>query len=197
MTPQTEFFAHLAEAMTSLLNGVLKESAFALFRRSPEVVFGGPSGVVSPDFHLNMIGRSINESDKGTFNVPLPPDRFVVYRVPARVTASFTLVGRGIPAITSLKAYDKLYSYFFDHRSLEPFVPEGYRRRSGLYERLLSQKAEIKVRPDVAPITSGELFQFTFDYLALYHSGNPLREEVRTKQRVIEYSNDPNERSVL
>jgi hypothetical protein len=193
----SDFFASIAEGTTNLLRGVLRESGYSLFRKGPEVVFGKAPTGSDYDYHLVLVAQSVSELEKGTFNVAVPPDRFLVYRNPSRITISFALMANGLPSSQALRAHDKLYSYFFDNRAIDAFLPESLRGRVGLCDRLTSQKAELrmKVDPDGDKAwlyeSVPELFLFQFDYLALFHSGNPLREEVRTKQRVIDYSTDP------
>ncbi len=191
----TDYFTNLAQSMTLLLNGVLKDSA-SLFRRSPQVVFGSPLSAASQDFHLYIVGKSGLDQEKGTFLCESAQDKFVVFRNPSRMTISFSLVGTAVPSAIALRAYDKLCAFFFDSRTIDPFLPEGFKAFPALFDRMRAHKADIRIQSREPNTTRGEEFRFDFDYMALYHSGNPLREEHKTKQRVIDI-NDGTERSVL
>ncbi len=189
------FLNHLCESMAELLNGVVAERSFPFLRSTPQVVLTTPSDK-SPDLHLCVIERALVEDDKGSFNCALPPDRYLVFRNPVEMRVSFQLVGMGLNRMQSLGAYDRLTSFFFDNRSIEPFLPTSYAKYSSLFEKLKSRKAELKFRGQEKNFDPRQNFSFGFDYLALYHSGNPMREEQRVKTRVIEM-NDNYERNAL
>jgi len=191
-----DYFSYLAQSMTTLLNGVLKDNG-GLFRRSPQVVFGVPVTPVSGDFHLYIVGKSGLDHEKGTFLSEADNDKFLVFRNPTRLTVSFRLVGLNLPSSATLRAYDKLCAFFFDSKTIDPFLPDSLHKAPALFERLRACKAEIRMRELSldSPAMPREEFQFHFDYLALYHSGNALREEHKTKQRVIDL-NDSTERNV-
>ncbi len=196
MNGRTDYFANLAQSMTTLLNGVLKDNG-GLFRRAPQVVFGVPASTTSGDFHLYVVGKSGLDQEKGTFLSDNSKDKYLVFRNPTRLTVSFSLVGLNLPSSATLRAYDKLCAFFFDSKTFEPFLPESFQSVPTLFDRMKAHKAEIRMRevsfdPKSLP---REEFQFHFDYQALYHSGNPLREEYKTKQRVIDI-NDSTERNV-
>ena len=194
--PSTDYFSHLTRSVAQMLQSILCDQG-SIFRRGPQVVVGNaltPSGL---DFYLGMNQRRIHEQDKGTFSCPVASEKFLVFRNPVKVCVGFSLRANNFHAEHRMRAYDKLVSFFFDQKSIEPFLPLAYQEYPGLYGRLASAKAELRIND--APITDGsglDSFQFNFDYLALYHSGNPLREEQKTKQRVIEYFNGSTERSL-
>ncbi len=182
-----DYFNHVARAVVNLLNEVLKEEGNHFFRKTPQVVLGYSNG---DDYALTLGGNVQIEQDKGTFTAFMGEDRFMVFRNPGKITLPFSLAGQGTQ---SLKAYDRLMSYFFDHRSIDPFVPERFKMYPPLYERLAGYKAELKLREQDS--LSADYLSFGFDYSALYHSGNCLREETKTKQRVINL-NDSSERRI-
>ena len=198
------FFAYLAEGVVSLMNDILKEGGLSLFRKANEVELASGSSMGSANFQLHLLKKSEPEDSKGTFSInsgsASASDRVVVFRNPTRIAVTFALVAQNLPAEKQLRAMDKLSTFFFDNRSVEPFVPPGYGQYPQLMDKLKASKAEFKLSIE-SPFSSTQTeavktFCFAFDYLALYHSGNPLREERIAKQRVIEYSTDPSERSV-
>jgi len=147
------------------------------------------------ELDLKMTSQEIVD-EKATFTVETSSDRFLVFRAPAKITIGFVLTSRDMPTDAGLKNLDRLTAYFFDHKSIAPILPIAFQRHLPLYERMSNQRAEIKPTR-VPPEYVREGFSFAFDYTALYHSGNPLREEQRAKQRIIDYSNDHEKRSVL
>jgi len=200
---QPDYIGFVTRQMASLLNTILREDGIQLFRRQSQVVVGGADTASGNDFTLTYTAKAGSEADKGSFSYKTSQDRFLVFRSPSRLTVGFTLVGRALPAAQQAKAYDKLMTYFFDHRAIDPFVPEEFKKFPPLHEKLLAGKAELKVN-DMGIANkagfaspSGDPFYFSFDYIALYHSGNPLREEVTAKSRVVEMNNENSERSVL
>lgn len=191
------YLNHLCESVARLMNGIVSERSIPLLRQPPQVVLTAPYPG-STDFHLCMVGRELLEDDKGSFRCSVLPDGFLVFRSPVRMRTSFSLVGTSVNHGWALKAYDRLTTYFFDNRSVGPFLPESFAKYPDLYDRMKGHRGEIRVRQQTAETVSNNGFSFGFDYIALYHSGNPLREEQRTKTRIIEMnSNDAHERSVL
>ena len=206
MKEQGHYFSYLSTEMAQLMSDVVKENSANPFRRSTQVRVGIPSTMNGDDYYLVMLGKKRLDRDQGSFNCPIGDDRFLVFRSPATVKVSFLLYGDNFTSPQKLKAYDRLNSYFFDRQSIDPFIPDSYRKYSALYNRLVSRKAELKISDDIASEASlthdangrpTDRFQFFFDYTALYHSGSPLREEQKIKQRVIDYKNNEKERSVL
>jgi len=195
-----QFFQGLLSQLSLLLNGILQEEA-SLFRRSPKVLSTAPFAN-STDFHLSLVGREDIESEKGSFNATVNDNTVVVFRSPVMMKFSFLLYASGLSLETRLRAHDLLTSFFFDHKSIEPIIPLTFKKYPPLYDRLASTKAEIEIRPSfgqpdfVLPEYGLESFCYGFNYTALYHSGNPLREEQKVRSRVIDYSKT-NERSAL
>lgn len=179
-----------------LVGEILSEGSSAFFRRTPQVIVGNSLSPVGLDFYLGMTKRQVQEQDKGTFSCPVPPDRFLVFRNPVRMTVGFTLRANNFHSEHRLRSYDRLVSYFFDHKSTEPFLPDSFRAYPGLYDRLSSSKAELRITDSqFSETNTNDLFVFNFDYVALYHSGNALREEQKAKHRVIDF-NESTERSL-
>lgn len=202
METRSTYFTHLSQQVAEMLNRVLKEDGFSFFRKHAAVTFG--NGGPASAYVLSLVRAVETAEDRGTFTAKLPGDndRFVVYRSPTRMTASFLLEGKSLPASERLDALDKLTQYFFDNRTIDPILPENFAVSTSLRERMLSAKAELR-QVDVQPFVSSQgqslatmsdRFVFAFDYCALFHSGNVLREETKTKQRVIDL-NDTNQRS--
>ena len=93
-------------------------------------------------------------------------------------------------------------TFFFDNKLMEPIYPDSLNQYPALSERMKSRHAEFKVRNETAFFSHPALgrealkdFRFAFDYCTLYHSGNFVRQETRTKARVFEFANETNERS--
>ncbi|MCB9255387.1 MAG: hypothetical protein H6617_11955 [Bdellovibrionaceae bacterium] len=186
------------------MGNILNEASRNPFKRSPQVRLGMPEGSSSEDFHLLLTTKHHLESEKGTFSSPLGGDSFLVFRNPIRLRTSFVLFGKGLPVQTKLNAFDKLNSYFFDNHGIDPILPDSYKEYPALYKKLSAGRAEIRVNEKVSGQQSitqndqlSDTFQFRFDYIALYHSGNPLREDKKVKQRIVEITKDDSERSVL
>lgn len=197
LSQTTDFYGQLAQGVLGLMNDILKENGLSLFRRSTQVELASPQGN-GAIFQLHLVGKSECEDSKGTFSINIPNDRVMVFRNPTKVSVSFILTGTGVSVDQRMRAWDKLSTYFFDNKTVEPFLPTGFQRFPALWEKMRAQKAEFRPTaespsPNALPL---EETLFAFDYVALYHSGNPLREEKVAKQRVIEYSNDHSERSV-
>jgi len=197
---QPEFIGHVSKSVAGLLGTILREEGMQLFRRHPQVLLGSSEATATNDYILNFTVNTTSDNDKGSFSCKISQDRFLVFRSPSRLTLNFTLVAKDLPGSQLVRSYDKLVGYFFDHRAIDPFVPEALKKFGPLYEKLMSGKAELRVN-EVGQIPSAnhsetENFHFSFSYLALYHSGNPLREESKAKTRVIDLVNE-NERNVL
>ncbi len=192
------FMNHLCHSVAYLLGEIVAERSIPLIRSNPQVVLTAPFPT-SQDFHLCLLGRQLLDEDKGSFSSASTSDGILVFRNPVRVKLSFALIGTGVSRTQSLKANDRLTSYFFDTRAIEPFLPQDFQRYPALFERMRATKVELRMRDQLTDSISSNLssFVFGFDYAALYHSGNPLREEQRVKTRIIDFNSDSNERSVL
>jgi hypothetical protein len=188
MSENKDYLNFLCQEVSKLLNSILVEETGLFFKKQSQVQFSKPFEG-SSDLHLCLKEKILNESNPGTFTVE-NEDHFTVYRNPARIKISFELKGDSIPVNLALKASDKLTNYFFDHRTLEPFLPETYKEEPVLYKKLSAQKAEIQMTNH-----SFENCYFAFDYSALYHSGHPLKDEQRTKTRIIDLNKNTLERS--
>lgn len=192
MATQPNYLSHLSEQLATLMAQVLDDSAsggvLGLFRRPPS-----SAALSTRGFALDFLRHEIVEEHKGTLVETRDDDRVVVYRAPARIKATFRLSHPSLSGAARLQALDKLTSWFFDHRSLEPFFPEACVASPALREALTAQRADLRlVTPELVP-SSG--FHFVFEYAALYHSGTALREEVRVRTRTVNFS-DPSERSL-
>jgi len=139
--------------------------------------------------------KSLSDGEKGSFTCASEDEGFLVFRNPVKIKTSFALVGPGVSVPQALRAQDRLMSYFFDHRTIDPYMLEHFLKYPKLHEKLSAQKAELRMTDVVEKDFGG--FYFGFDYTALYHSGNPLREEQRAKMRVLDFANEQTERSVL
>ncbi|MBI4403744.1 MAG: hypothetical protein HY537_06270 [Deltaproteobacteria bacterium] len=192
---EIDYFGNLGRGMERLFNEVLKEDGIALFRRHPRVVFGAESSALSNDLALSITSKTLMDGDKGTFTCLNGSDVYLIFRSPSPVKVSFLLSGVRLQAQQKLRLDNRLMSYFFDNKGIDPILPDNLKEFPALFERLNQQKAEIQIRNETMASADTNLFRFTFDYIALYHSGNPLRVEQKVKQRVIDYTND--ERSVL
>lgn len=199
-----EYFSYLTKSVGRMLGEVIKEDGLGLFRKSPQVLVGTALSEMSTDYHLFFLGKEFLETDSGTFTAPTSAGSFLVFRNPVRTCVSYLILGNGLLAQNKLRTYDKLMGHFFDNARVDPFLPDSYKQYPALYERLAQTKAEVKVRGDLS-LGSQQLpsapntfdgFRMVLDYTAQYHSGTLLREENRVKTRVIEYSNNVNERSV-
>lgn len=191
--PGTNYFETLGNGVAGLISSILDEPGL-LFRRSRQVVFGPLTSANRQDYSLRIVSQSGMDTSSGTFNTKTSDDRFLVFRSPVKLTVGFSLLADGMGGAANMKAYDKLYSYFFDHKTIEPYLPESVRTQGALYEKLSSFKAELKVRPAAEDASKSgldaDVFRFDFDYTALYHSGNPLREEFKAKTRVFDFTNE-------
>jgi len=198
---ENDFLITVTEGLAKLFNDLLSESGVGMFRRQHEVVVGGsPSG--DSNFHLYLVTKDITQSDRGTFTVPSDKDTHLVFRSPSVIQMSYALVAQGLAPRQVLRAQDRLMTFFFDNKMMEPILPESLKQHPALAERIKSRHAELKVREDLSLLPpsfqSKEFlneFRFAFDYSGLYHSGNYVRQESRAKVRVIEFANENNERS--
>ncbi len=189
------FLNHVTESIANLLNEILSEEGFHLFRRGPRVVTGVPLTPSSQDLHLYFAGYDVVEKDGGTLRLEQDGTALVL-RAPERLRLKYALRANASAMISRLETWDRLLAYFFDHRAADPFVPEALKAPAGLYEILRREKAVFVIRPpEEAEIAGGrDPVSFGLHYTALYHSGGVLNRESLVKQRVIEYRN--RERSV-
>src|SRR5262249_1276923 len=119
---QKDFLIHLTRSISDFVQGILNEGSFGFFRRSPQVVLGNALIASSTDFYLAISRRTIQGQDKGTFNCPVGLERFLVFRNPEKIRFEFTLSANNLHSESRLRALDKLVSFFFDHRTIEPFI---------------------------------------------------------------------------
>ena len=194
MATQPNYLSHLSESLATLMAQVLDESAtsggvLGLFRR--------PASLANAGFTLDLVRHEIVEEHKGTVVEARDDERVAVYRAPARLKATFRLSHPSLAGTARLQALDKLTSWFFDHRSVDPFFPEACGASPALREALTAQRAELRlgVSPPGPEAAVSASFHFVFEYAALYHSGTALREEVRVRTRTVNFS-DPSERSL-
>ena len=188
------YLSHVTESLARLLGEILGEKPLAIFRRSPQVLLTAP-GPTSADYHLVVLRREMLDEDGGSFTSSPSADHSLVFRNPTRLRVSYLLASPALSPTARLSAYDRLTTFFFDNRSLAPFVPSSLETHPALAEKLRAQKAELRMtEPHSAAFTEAlwlakatQGFSFGFDYTALYHSGNPLREERRVRTRVIDF----------
>jgi len=190
MATQTNYLSHLNESLATLMAQVLDDSApltgmLGLFRRPQTLATGG--------YTLDLLRHEIVEENKGTLLDPVNDERVLVFRTPARLKATFRLSHHSLSGPARLAALDKLTSWFFDHRSLEPFFPESMAQFPALRDALTTQRADLRLVAPAEPPPFG--FHFVFEYAALYHSGTALREEVRVRTRTVVFP-DNAERSL-
>ena len=198
---ENDFLITVTEELATLFNSLLSDSAGGMFRRQHEVMVGGsPTG--DSNYHLYLVGKEITQSDRGTFSTPVDKDTHLVFRSPSVMQLSYLMCAQGLPPKQVLRAQDRLMTFFFDNKMMEPILPESLLQHAALAERLKSRHAELKIREEASLLpphfrTSEGLsdFRFAFDYSGLYHSGNYVRQESRAKVRVIEFANETNERS--
>lgn len=189
----TGYIAHVTNELVTLLNGIVTERSLNLFRREPQVVLS--QGMRSHhDFELRFITRDIGDAENGSFSVH-GSDRVLTFRNPQRITLHYGLCAPEMDTQALFRVCDRLYSHFFDCKTVEAFLPASLEKYPALFEKLKAARAELKVKPRSA-VPSPNTFLFEFEYSALYHSGNPLREELKVTSRVIEYQNHSKERSM-
>ncbi len=189
-----EFLKHVTASIENLLNEVLLDNSYSLFRRGPRVVSGTPFSANSSDYHLYFTGYEVLERDQATYRAEDGSGSALVLRAPDRIRLSYAL----LVSSSALRndAWDRLIAYFFDHRMVEPFLPEPLKNQPAIYHRLSAEKALFILESANAPsamATGQEPLTLSLKYTALYHSGAVLNREALVKHRVIDYRN--NERS--
>lgn len=197
---KTDFLTHITENVGKLLSSILEAEGMSLFRRSPRVVLGLALDENSPDYHLYFMGHQKLETDAGSLRLSDGNGGFQVFKSPERVQYTFLIAANGMLTQSRVRSYDRLLSYFFDHKSIGAFVPENLKKYPALYERLVKTPAEISLRPADNQFRPGGLdgLRLCLEYTALYHSGTLAGEENRVAQRVVNYSQrDERERNVL
>lgn len=157
----------------------------SIFRKRPRVQLSPNFSASNPNLQLVFIGQTVKDSDSGTF-VHQQGDTATIYRNPIQIALTYSLGCSQLSLDQRLQTEEQLLAFFFDHKAIAPVVPSSFREIPELYQRL-NMKAELR------PIASAGLtaigsFQISFEYLALFHSGNPLREERRVENRVIHYN---------
>lgn len=189
------FLNHVTDSITQLLNGILSEEGFHLFRRGPRVVTGVPLTASSQDLHLYFAGYDVVEKDGGTLRLEQDGTALVL-RAPERLRLKYALRANASTMVSRIETWDRLLAYFFDNPTSDPFIPESLQTPVGLHEILRREKAVFVIRPpEEAEIAGGrDPVSFGLHYTALYHSGGVMDRESLVKQRVIEYRN--RERSI-
>lgn len=189
---RNEFLTHLTTALGELLNEVLGQDGFALFRKAPRVVTG-PFSPSAGDLHLSFGGYQVLQREGGTFRCQDSDGGVSVMRHPDRVQFQFILVAPPSAQAAMLTAWDRLMAFAFNHTHIDPILPESVRAVPGLFERLGQEKAAFALEflPQASP---ADALRAKISYTALYHSGAVLNRESLVKQRVFEYRNP--ERSV-
>lgn len=200
METNASYFQYLSQTLKELLTEVISETESQLLgflkRSSPQVAFSSSEGDRSKEYRLSFCGYRMLTEDNGTFSSESHDGAFIVYRNPVRISARFKLLSPEGGGQDSLKTYDKISTYFFDHKTMEQIVPPSYRKSEALYLKMAATRAELKFlgiedRGNVA----SERLEFQFEYIGLFHSGSPLREERRVQQRVLEFNKNNHERS--
>lgn len=189
------FLNHVTESIAKLLNEILSEEGFHLFRRGSRVVTGIPLTASSQDLHLYFAGYDVVERDGGTLRLEQDGTALVL-RSPDRLRLKYALRANASAMVSRIETWDRLLAYFFDNPSADPFIPENLQTPVGLHEILRREKAVFVIRPpEEAEIAGGrDPVSFGLHYTALYHSGGVMDRESLVKQRVIEYRN--RERSI-
>lgn len=193
---KNDYFKNLSDSLVGLLNTVLAQESFHLFKRSPRVVLGVPFAASSPDYHLFYVGHEWLETDTSSFRCEAPEGVFVL-RNPNRIRVTYSLLVSQASLAARLDTWDRLVAYFFDHPAIDAFIPDSLKEIPGLYERLLQEKAILSAQAmnnAASAHSANEPVQLSLHYTALYHSGAVQSREALVKQRVIEYRN--RERSV-
>jgi hypothetical protein len=189
---RTDFLKNLTQSIERLLNGVLSDEGFALFKRAPQVVTGVPYSPSSGDYHLYFMGHELLEREAGTFRCDDTKGASLVLRNPNRIRVNYALLASQGTLAARLETWDRLMSFFFDNPTIDAFLPESLKEIPGLYDRLSQEKAIFSLQSagtPTAPLTGNEPVQLSLQYSALYHSGAVLNREALVKQRVIEYRN--------
>lgn len=185
---KTEFFYSLSEKIKNLLQEACEDkdrSWFSLGKKDAEISLCVPGQVQKPGVGLQLIGYEISSEHEGTFTALSSGEELMLFRSPSRITVSFSLKISGLEIKDSFRYIDRLSSEFFNKRSIEAFVPEGFRAVPELFTRMSSSRAEIGMKKaGMSADKNG--YEVLFDYKGLYHSGDPIRSERRVKQRVIE-----------
>lgn len=185
-----DFLKHVTASIENLLNEVLLDNSYSLFRRGPRVVSGTPFTVTSSDYHLYFTGYEVLERDHNTYRADDGNGGVVVLRTPDRIRLDYAL----LVSQSALRndAWDRLIAYFFDTRAVEPFLPESLKNSPAIYQRLAQEKAIFTLKSANAPAlmaTGQEPLTLSLSYTGLYHTGEVLNRESLVKQRIIEYRN--------
>lgn len=195
-----DFLSHVTENIQGLLASILEEGGMSLFRRSPRVVLGLPLDENSTDYHLYFTGHQRLENDGSMLRLGDGNGGFQVFKAPERVQYNYLLVANGMLVHNRMRSYDRLLSYFFDHKAVAAFVPDELKKYPALYERLSKTPAELALTPVEGTQKVGGLdsLRVCLEYRGLYHSGTLAGEENRVTQRVMNYaSREDKGRNVL
>lgn len=195
---ENDFFTNLNVRLAALLTECLREPSAGFFRRPTEVSVGTPEDSRPMDYGLYSIGHEVLQNDRGTFSCPEGDENILVLRTPSLVRSTYVLSANQLTWKQKMRAEDRLMALFFEKRTIEPFLPAALEKYPGLLEKLRARPAEMSVRGDLASgVQSGpnalerpKEFRFSFDYVALYHSGGVLRRDSRVRTRTIEFPNE-------
>jgi hypothetical protein len=191
------FFKNLSQSINHLIEKALTpESSISHFLRRRRTV--GLSDLLSPDDRIDIqvipilpytLHSQQAESDLLKFQKTEEPETILVFRPPVLVTFAFIIACPKTDLMTKLSDLDKLSLYFFNHRTIEPFLPKSLEIAPEIYQRILQSRAHLKPIPISTHAERVPGAIFSFEYTSLFHSGKPLREERLVQKRTIEWVN--------
>lgn len=164
------------------------DSSGFFFKRKRTIALSDSTKTQGPyDIYVvPMSYRVLHVEDSGTLRFPTQEGSFIIFRSPSRLAATYLISAPNSDLSTRLSDIDKLSAYFFDHRTIEPYIPEDLQKHPELYERLSSVRATLTPRDLPIDFESKPNALFCFEYSALYHSGKILREEKIVQKRVVD-----------
>lgn len=183
------YFGFVTESFVGFLNEIVKEPThFSLFRK-PNPTLEIRKEVIGAPLRAELGLPDIKEEPSSTFTSQ-SDGRVLVFRNPIPFKLSINVYAELASTAECFRIFDKWFSYFFDNRSIEAFVPTFFQKYGDLNQKLVNTKAEVRLQKSPFEGTTAPLVCFTYSHL--YHSGNPLREEFKTKQRVLDIREVPN-----
>jgi hypothetical protein len=192
-----QYFQKVSQSITSLIEDILVPTgSFSQFLRRRRSV--GLSDILSPDdrFDIRVIPilpftLHLKNSDSELLKIQNgdSAETVLIFRSPILATFPFVIACPKTDLITRIQDLEKLSQFFFNNRSIEPFLPKALEEKPELYKNMIQSKAQLKTVSNSphAERISGAIF--SFEYTALYHSGKPLREEKLVQKRTIEWVN--------
>jgi hypothetical protein len=176
--------------MKDLISDILVPSSFSgtFLRKGRSVLLTDKvNSNHGSEIQLIPVSSQVFQNDEGdTIKLRTESDTVLFFRSPCRSSSVFSIALLNPDPLVRLKDLDRLCQFFFDHKTMDPILPNSLKSYPDLYQRLANSRATLKPIDPSTPALNDARVIFSFEYSALYHTGTPLREEKTVQRRNIE-----------